>query len=174
MYLTVYQTLSSLDIELLSLEIQPLIAPYGKSVSYTHLDVYKRQVLNSVTHNQVAGGFRGCGNGTVSVTLERGVHLDGAGVCAQLGLHDGLAGPQDDGCPGPIAQHGAQLAVRLADHAMGPVSYTHLTHDGPGVGGISAGQGGLPGRGFQFHARLLERVRQLRGQGVDVYKRQGH
>ena len=40
------------------------------------------------------------------------------------------------------------------------------THDGPGVGGISAGQGGLPGRGFQFHARLLERVRQLRGQGV--------
>lgn len=30
MYLTVYQTLSSLDIELLSLGIQPLIAPYGK------------------------------------------------------------------------------------------------------------------------------------------------
>ena len=38
--------------------------------------------------------------------------------------------------------------------------------DGPGVGGISAGQGGLPGHRFQFHARILERVRQLCGQGV--------
>ena len=37
--------------------------------------------------------------------------------------------------------------------------------DGPGVGGISAGQGGLPGRGFQFHSRILERGRKLRGQG---------
>ena len=38
--------------------------------------------------------------------------------------------------------------------------------DGPGVGGVPAGQGGLPGCRFQFHSRLLERVRQLRGQGV--------
>ena len=33
--------------------------------------------------------------------------------------------------------------------------------DGPGVGGVPAGQGGLPGCRFQFHSRLFERIRQF-------------
>ena len=33
--------------------------------------------------------------------------------------------------------------------------------DGPGVGGVPAGQGGLPGCRGQFHARLLESSRQF-------------